>query len=235
MPAIDLSPPTRPIFLSPHLDDAVFSCGRLLASLQEPVVATVFAGSPPSGTPLTAWDRAGGFGPKDDVVAKRREEDRQALSVLGARPWWLPLTDCQYGASPTIGEVAAELYRLFERCEPDAIFFPLGLFHDDHRLVRNAVLLLLVEHPSGRWYAYEDALYRRLPGEREAGLLALRQTGCAISPAHFPETTHAEAKKRVAISRYHSQLQALVTPGRPGIADLDAPEAYWAVRYSRGG
>lgn len=221
--------PKRAFFISPHLDDAVFSCGRLLASLPDALVATVFAGSPAPGGDLTEWDRIAGFERGDDVVAQRREEDRQALARLTAWPLWLGFTDRQYGAEPAVGEIAAELLPLLRQSEADAVFFPLGLFHSDHRLTREAALVFARRCAGCAWFAYEDALYRRLPSFRDAALADLRGGGWALSPARFDEVAGAATKKRDAVACYASQLRALARPGMPGLADLQAPEAYWQV------
>lgn len=226
---VDAAQLGRLLFLSPHLDDAAFACGRLLASAPDAVVATVFAARPPAGTGLTEWDRDAGFAAGDDVVVRRREEDRQALAELGAWPLWLELPDSQYAPSPPLADIARQLLALLVQCEPAAVFFPLGLFHADHRLARQAVLTLLPSCSGCAWFAYEDALYRCLPGERATALAALRQAGLAASPAFFAETAAAAECKRRAIARYASQLRALATPGRPGHADLAAAEAYWRV------
>ena len=68
--------------LSPHLDDAVFSCGDLIAASGEAVVATVCAGMPPSRETLTEWNAVCGFGSARHAITARREEDRAALSAL---------------------------------------------------------------------------------------------------------------------------------------------------------
>jgi len=43
------------LVVSPHLDDAVLSCGRLLAGRPGSVVATVFAGVPSRPDQCTDW------------------------------------------------------------------------------------------------------------------------------------------------------------------------------------
>src|SRR5689334_10074107 len=88
------------VVISPHLDDAVFGCGQLLALHPGSVVSTALAGRPPSYATVTGWDAAAGFRPGDDVIAARRAEDRAALQILDARPVWLDFTDDQYGRSP---------------------------------------------------------------------------------------------------------------------------------------
>src|SRR5438093_8638643 len=92
------------LVLSPRLDDAVFSCGGLLAELQDPVVTTVFAGFPPPALPLQEWDAACGFCSGGEAVTARREEDDAALRVLCACPEHLDFLESQYGASPPLAE-----------------------------------------------------------------------------------------------------------------------------------
>lgn len=217
----------EPLFISPHLDDAVFSCGRLIASLSDPVVATVFAGAQPPGSKLTEWDRAAGFEPGEGVVAKRREEDRRALSVLNAKPIWIELPDRQYAPEPSLDEVVSQLREALDTRRPGAVFFPLGLLHSDHRLTRRAAVLLVRSLPEYRWFAYEDALYRRLPGVRDEAITELKRAGVALAAAEFAEATDAAERKRQAVACYASQLRALEQPGRPGTEDLEAPETYW--------
>lgn len=223
----------RLLFISPHLDDAVFACGRLLASAPEAIVATVFAAPPAPGSDLTEWDRASGFASGDEAIAYRREEDRRALAALDAWPLWLDLPDSQYAPPPPLADVVGCLRRLLVQCEPQTVFFPLGLFHADHRLTREAVLALLPACSGCHWFAYEDALYRCLPGQREAGMTAMVHTGLAPYPAVFAEAADAAGRKRHAVTCYESQLRALATPGRPGYGDLAAREGYWRIGRAR--
>lgn len=228
MTAIDPGSFGRALFISPHLDDAAFACGELIARLPEALVATVFAGEPAAAGTLTEWDRAAGFGSSHEALAGRREEDREAIGQLGAWPIWLNLNDAQYGPSPAVADVAQALRRLLVQCEPEAVFFPLGLFHGDHRLARRAAAMLARACSGCDWFVYEDALYRNLPGESERGRQALRRDGIGLAPFVFaPPDAGAVARKRRAVACYRSQLRALGTPGRLGTGDLAAPETYW--------
>lgn len=223
-------PLARPVLvLSPHLDDAVFACGRLLASVSAPTVATIFAGRPPRWAPLTEWDRAAGFQAGEDVIGARRDEDSAALRLLGATPLWLNFCDRQYGQGASPREIAHRLEAVIARCRPGSVFFPLGLFHSDHHLTYDAALLLLAGHPQLQWFAYEDRLYRRLPGLCEEKIEHLRRVGLAPCPISFPEAAAAGARKCRAVARYRSQLRALATPGRPGHQDVFAAETYWRL------
>jgi LmbE family N-acetylglucosaminyl deacetylase len=221
------------VFVSPHLDDGVMSCGCLIAALarrRRVTVVTVFAGRPRDGAPC-AWDIDSGFASGADAIGARRAEDRAALAILGARPRWLPFRDSQYGDSPRTAAVVRALARVPALLEERSIVaFPLGLFHSDHRQVREAMLALLRRQPwRSLWLAYEDALYRRLPGQRDGALERLRRAGYAPRPARAARDAVAENRKARAIVRYRSQLRALATPGRLGHTDALAAEGYWRL------
>ena len=126
--------PGEVLVVSPHCDDAVFSCGDFLIAHPCATVVTVFAGRPPVGSALTPWDAASGFRPNDDVIAARRSEDRSALTLLGATPLWLEFRDAQYGPSPDAAEIGSTLAALIAKLRPRTLVLPLGLFHSDHDL-----------------------------------------------------------------------------------------------------
>jgi LmbE family N-acetylglucosaminyl deacetylase len=101
----------RTVIVSPHLDDAVFGCGSLIAAHPGATVVTVFAGVPPHGAAASDWDhRRCGFASATRAVTRRREEDRVALSLLEARPAW---RDFLAPARPDLRRVLYEdaLYR----------------------------------------------------------------------------------------------------------------------------
>ena len=60
------------VVISPHLDDAVFGCGRLLASRPGSIVVTLFAGVPDDAGQLTDWDARCGFTTAGEAVWARR-------------------------------------------------------------------------------------------------------------------------------------------------------------------
>ena len=99
----------RVAIVSPHLDDAVLSCGNFMASHPGVSVVTVFAGNPPAypTDPMRQWDVQSGFAPGDDVMETRRHEDDAALEVLGAKPVHLEFIEhfCQLIAG-AMGETA---------------------------------------------------------------------------------------------------------------------------------
>src|SRR5262245_15013796 len=124
--------PEMMIAISPHLDDAVLSCGRLLAAHPGSVVITVFAGMPRDASQQTDWDRRCGFANAAQALTRRREEDRLALATLQARPRWLDFVDSQYGESPGSSEMSLALAAELGELPNKPLLVPLGLFHSDH-------------------------------------------------------------------------------------------------------
>jgi LmbE family N-acetylglucosaminyl deacetylase len=217
----------RAVFVSPHLDDAVFSCGARIASEVDAVAITLFAGRPRRGMPLTGWDAECGFVAGDDVIGTRRAEDREALGVLGARACWLRFRDDQYDDEFAADDVLHALAGAVAREQPGSIYFPLGLFHRDHRRASEASLGIVDRFRSLRWYAYEDAIYRRLDGLSEARRHEIGEAGYTLEPAALPIDDDAPARKRAAVICYRSQLRGLSVRSRRD--DLLAPETYWRI------
>lgn len=225
------------LVVSPHLDDAVFSCGRLLASSSNAVVLTVFAGSPPSASMLTDWDRSCGFDSGAQAMAGRQREDDAALAIFGATPRRLDFPDSQYcsgHSAPPLEQIAAAILGAIRECAPEAVLLPLGLFHSDHRLAHEAALLALDDAGDLPGFAYADALYRAIPGLLDERLAYLAERRLLLRPAPFIESHRAGEMKARAVACYQSQLRALLTPGKPGLEDLAKPEQYWFVDYSPG-
>jgi LmbE family N-acetylglucosaminyl deacetylase len=216
------------IVISPHLDDAVFACGALLAAHPGSVVVTVFAGTPPDARHRhTVWDARSGFADAAQALAARRDEDRRALALLEARPLWLDFSDSQYGRSPTSEALAAALREALQGFASDTLLYPLGLFHCDHRLVHDACAAALPALPGLSPQLYEDALYRGLTGLLQQRLTELQQAGLCLTPARWP--TGDAARKAAAVAAYASQLRAL---GPHGYADTTQPERCWRIEPS---
>jgi LmbE family N-acetylglucosaminyl deacetylase len=108
-------------YLSPHLDDAILSCGgvihRQVSSGDLVLIASICAGDPPQELHSayvewmhTKWES--GAAP----IAVRREEDREACERLGAGYLHLPIADAIY----RMGESNKPLYD-----SDEAIFGPL--------------------------------------------------------------------------------------------------------------
>ncbi len=218
----------RIVVVSPHCDDAVLGCAHLIATHPGSLVVTVFAGRPAVYPPLTVWDRAAGFRPGDDVVEARRSEDRAALAVLDATPIWLDFTDAQYGPSPSIEAIGDALERVLVDAKLPTAVIPLGLFHSDHHLAHEASLAVAARHPEIAWFAYEEAIYRRIAGLVDDRIDAIRARALTAEPAPLGVDGDVERKRR-AIACYASQIRALTAPGYPGYADALEPERYWRL------
>jgi LmbE family N-acetylglucosaminyl deacetylase len=160
-------PGSAVLVMSPHLDDAVLSCGALLAHLADrhPItVATVFtaAAPPPWSLPARRQLRAlGGVG-AEDFFAQRRAEDRDVLAGIGAEAVHLGFRDALFRrgrrgpAYPTFrfdaargrvascdarlaAEVGARVAEIARASQAGLIFAPLGVGrHVDHLITRRA-------------------------------------------------------------------------------------------------
>ncbi|WP_435017222.1 PIG-L deacetylase family protein [Tundrisphaera sp. TA3] len=169
---------TTALVISPHLDDAAFSCGGTIASLARQgwrvVLATAFTASvpDPAGFAL-ACQLDKGLGPEVDYMALRRDEDLACGRALGvSEVLWLDLPEAPhrgygspaelFGPMRTEDRIAEPLVdaiqSLIGRYEPAVIFAPQGVGgHVDHRQVIAAM------QDSALTPACPVAWYRDLP------------------------------------------------------------------------
>jgi LmbE family N-acetylglucosaminyl deacetylase len=107
----DITTSHRHIFLSPHLDDVVYSCGGTLgvqvSSGLRPLVITIFAGIPPANTKLSPFAllqhrRWGADLNKEpgNIIEVRRQEDAAALDYLQTDYLWLDFPEAIYRGNP---------------------------------------------------------------------------------------------------------------------------------------
>ncbi|KAA2265822.1 PIG-L family deacetylase [Solihabitans fulvus] len=227
------------IFVSPHLDDAVLSCGATIAKLtaasDDVRVVTVFTGEPTTLSPLAKamhrmWGLAG--------VRDRRNEDVQACSVVGADCEHLGFHEALYRVDPAgkpcygrlrlltgpvaaqddavLARIASTLTEVFERWPGAGIHGPAAVGdHVDHALTRQAVQLALqrpLRPGDHRLQLYEDLPY------------GCRATGTAGKPPGREVLSACSARYRdtkiAAVERYATQL------------DLLWPERDWARELS---
>ncbi|CAB3716379.1 PIG-L deacetylase family protein [Trinickia soli] len=222
--------------VSPHLDDAVFSCGMLLASRPGSVVCTVFCGipQPPMRTP---WDQSAGHSDSTQAMRSRIVEDEQALALLGARAVRLPFFDSQYEATPSSAEVAQALATAWRQNGRLPVVAPLGLHHSDHVLVADACRLLAHEQRLPDMILYEESPYRTIPAVARRRYEALNRQGYRFallseSQANDPSMRRAGAAnaKWRAVHAYRSQLRAF-NDAHPH--DLTEPERYVRLAIDR--
>lgn len=198
--------------LSPHLDDATFSAGGLLASRVDlgwdVTVATCFTGNvaQPTGFAL-ACQLDKGLGADVDYMALRRAEDRAACDALGARAIHLPFLEAPHRGYASaamlfaprlpddriVDDVAATLAELVAAERPDVVLGPLCLGnHVDHHVVLDAIRRSCAGHTVLLW---EDWPY----ADREDRVAAMP----ALIEHLTPET---QARRIAACAAYESQL-----------------------------
>jgi LmbE family N-acetylglucosaminyl deacetylase len=219
------------LVVSPHLDDAVLSCGRLLAAHPGSTVLTALAGSPAAWDQLTLWDRLCGFGAGEDVMAARMVEDRTALEVLGATQQVIEALDGQYDrGQPRVDLVRSGIRSALDGVVPGTCAIPLGLQHPDHQEVRRIALSCVGQGGSAvDWVVYEDLPYGRNDPEgtsRAEAVEAIESAGFRLSEIR-PELDPDMATKATAVACYSSQLLALrLSPTFD--TDIEV-ERYWSL------
>jgi len=222
------------VYLSPHLDDAVFSCGGLIARQSsggdDVQVVTVFAGDPPVGELTTfAYELHRRWGGEGSPMGLRRAEDLVACGRLGASVVHLGFAEAVYrraangealhpNAESLFGqpspEEEAQIEAIAEALErnvaPDAeVYLPLGIgSHVDHLLARRA----------GERAARTSWYYREVPYALRDAPLVVEPPPSGVSEALV---TLAEAEIEmwaIGAGEYHSQVSSFW----PDVESLDA-------------
>ena len=235
--------PSKWIFLSPHLDDVVLSCGGLIYDLSKKNASieiwTLCAGDPdPLLIPQFAWQLHQRWQTGADAVAIRRDEDRSSCRWINAVPIHFNFLDCIYRRSPGSGEaiilqnedlftpvsadeeyLLVEVQNFLERSLPtDArLVVPLGLgSHKDHELTR-----LAAERLPRDLYYYADYPYAVLP---EAQIEKFLPAPCEIFT--FPISRNGVAAWQNAVSEHKSQISTFWG----GVEDMKTKILqYWAT------
>jgi len=224
------------LFLSPHYDDAVFSCGgmihRLASGREQVVVRTVMGGKPTPGripdTPIIRARQAR-WGEGVDPVEIGMKEDEAAVTSLGVQAdhmvYW---TDCVYRVSRRGEPLYVTEESLFGEVQPDdvagkllptmvlppyevvrTIYAPLAVGHHvDHQLVRDWGLELKKQY---NWMAlkfYEEYPYHE---DQNAVNRALEFFGASDSSVQLESETvqlnEADVAAKIqAIGYYESQI-----------------------------
>lgn len=189
------------LFLSPHLDDAVFSCGgtihRLVRQGASVTIMTVLAGDPPVDLPDTPivnnlherWSAG------ENPIATRRWEDIEAARALEADVQHRDYRDCVYRThnnaalypdeDSLFGEIHADdaLPRqlaveavMFNTIHLDleALYIPLGVGHHvDHQIIRDWGLAIHHHTPGLALKFYEEYPYTKQQGTIKQALNTL--------------------------------------------------------------
>jgi LmbE family N-acetylglucosaminyl deacetylase len=193
------------LIISAHLDDGCLSAGQFIGGRPDCVVATVFAGTPPTEALLTSYDDKCGFKSAGEAMEARRAEDLEAMSVLQAKARHLDFVDLQYGGKLKAASLVKQLCELIEDLDPEFVAGPLGLVHSDHEAVRDCVLDATMEATRPVWL-YEDLPYRvQHPEAVPMAFDALRGRGYELELG-FVGTGPID-KKMDALWSYRSQMQ----------------------------
>lgn len=227
------------IYLSPHLDDAVWSCGGQIAQQTQAghrvLVLTVFAGDPPPELPQPESLRAFQLAGQPLTVAARRAEDWAALELLGAEARHLDMLDAIYRRNPRTGqslyphqdalfdllaqadaalvEEVTALLREFEPLSGATVVAPLAVGHHvDHQLTRRAAEQWGA--PGGRLLYYEDYPYAEYPWAIEAALfeseVELVPELVSLSEADFARKCRASAVYATQMTAFFGQEAEMV-------------------------
>ncbi len=187
--------------ISPHLDDAAFSCGGTLARLAragwEVTVCTVFTRTvaAPTGFAL-ACQTDKGLAPGVDYMALRRDEDRVACAAMGATPLWLDWPEAPHrgydNAAALFGQPYADdpahgLHGALPCMPADLVLAPQAVGgHVDHVLLARALghearpMLWWTDFPySTRPGAPRPIDFSAMPAQRVEGDAPARLAACS--------------------------------------------------------
>jgi hypothetical protein len=140
-------PPESVVVVSPHFDDAVFSCWTVLVGEGEVDVVTVFTAGPGDAR-VSDWDSDTGVTSAERMV-QRAEENDAALALVGRSGSNLGLLQASYGGGAVPREFLAEcLARATCVYAPAGTGF--GVSHPEHVVVRDACRAV---RPDARLYA----------------------------------------------------------------------------------
>jgi len=222
------------LIISPHFDDAVFSCSDWMARQSDVLVGTVFTATPAENSMHTEWDARCGFVDAQQAMRARVAEDDRALGLLHAHPQRLGFLDRQYGERPAVDAIAQaiEALAIAHRCS--SVMIPLGLCHPDHDLVHRACLQVLKGNPQLRWLGYEEAPYRRVEGLVQGRLITLADNEVVATPFALASSVEMRSGNaaagdvvelsRQAVAAYRSQLLGF---DAPDTAEFYLPGRYW--------
>lgn len=239
------------IYLSPHADDVLLSCGgtihRQVKAGEAVRVITLLVGDPPDGhlSPF-ALEQHGYWGNPPQPMALRRAEDLAASIRVGAEVHHLDLLDAVYRAVPGGRWPYTDVTTLFGDVDPEDPLTPDGLgeriaavlaaedevtvyaplavgHHVDHQIAHRAAR----DHLAGQYRLafYEDYPYAETEGASAAVLHGTGVEDWALQVISLdPEDMVAKVS---ALSYYRTQMSILF-----GGAEA-MPSRIWAFAASR--
>jgi GlcNAc-PI de-N-acetylase len=249
--------PSGPLLLvSPHLDDAVFSCSAVVERSEAVDVLTVFAGSPEP--PRQGWwDAETGFSSSAESMPARLREDEDAFAGTPHHRRYLSLLELQYAEGGRSDDeartIADDVGSWVSENRSGTVALPAGAGcrshplvrrllrllgrpchpprHPDHLFVRDAVLPILQNEPEAKVLLYEELPYH-LGGSADREAERVAASGAwHVEPMVLPIDRSAKAAR---IAAYTSQVLPLSPlEGRlDDAASLPDEERYWLLRRS---
>jgi LmbE family N-acetylglucosaminyl deacetylase len=221
---------TASIFISPHFDDAVLSCGGTLVHLAargaDVLLVTVFTADVAEGIqlPQLAQELHKEWGENRYPHRMRSLEEREVAEYLNAQYRWLGFLDGMYRypgmkrweeqfmsdfeprTDPCFESVRDALLQVISEYPQATIFVPLGLgHHRDHLIVHQAVEdVKQMTSTANIYYYYED-----YPYAAEADLQARLEQLDWLAEAFTIDITNTLKERVHLIKTYASQLGIL--------------------------
>lgn len=221
----------NPVILSPHIDDAVFSCWHLLTQPRATVV-TIFSGIPKEGT-KTLWDRVCGEPNSVAMMHKRLKENSDILSGLEVHSINLDYLDRQYKPGDYSQPEMAD--HILTQIKDKSVFFaPIAASplwrHPDHITVREVALELLKRGETVSFYA--DIPYMQMPyypeksyidhlNHRSAKLLKMNTSTEIIKLAPRDQVLKRQAMRQFESQYTMTNLTSIGTLGRKANTKLE--------------
>jgi LmbE family N-acetylglucosaminyl deacetylase len=242
------------IYLSPHLDDAVLSCGGALhrhtTAGDSVLVITTFSGDF-AGEVLSpfAQEQHDYWGNWPQIMTLRRAEDRAALSLLGAEGRYIDRLDAVYRVDPDGDWMYVNLETLFGELHPGdpmvrdsvgwlvdqftaffpseqqcVIYAPLGVGHHVDHQIIHAAARQLLK-TGYRVAFYEDYPYAEQPGATESAMAVAGSEGW---PAEDISLDPTDLSAKVSALAYYASQMTMLFGG------MDAmPNRIWSFAASR--
>lgn len=229
------------VIVSPHPDDAAFSCGALMTEHGPSTrVVTVCGGVPPAGVEAGDWDQRCGFTTARAAALVRKAEDRRACASVGAEVVSLSRYDRPYAnGDRDVEGLAATLRPLLGGAH---VLLPAAIgAHPDHLLARDAALRVVrtlgltaslygdVPYASaGGWTRPEADREPRLRWRPVLDEVAV--AGFALSAPRWRRLDPAEAANKITLARHYASQLCGLGAHHPRLmhvrGDL-ATEVYW--------
>ena len=191
------------VYFSPHLDDAIFSCGGIIAHQVDNGTAvevwSFFTADPPAEN-LTSFAKAlhRRWGKQGNPYQQRREEDMAACDLLTVNWHHFGLPDCIYRRYPSDGSPLvrgrADLFRPVREAE---------------NTLESSLLDLIHQHLEP-----EDQVILPLAVAGHIDHVLIRKIGCLLdnSRQFYPDYPYAGTLKKVEELRLPAGAEAFIAP-----------------------